>query len=450
MKHRLRTLVSAPVLVGAVIALTASASCGTDGEAPTDLDGGLDADVRDARAKDAKVDAVVPRGDAGPMTCTYGAGWKVAAPFRPDCRIAIAPPELWNQLQPPMQPCNNGQPRCTELVFPNQVGMLRQALYVSPIEPGAATFLLGAATDPTSKTCTRLLNLRAEGDHVVVAGAAEAEQATACGNGTPTTSNLIVQNTKLGTPEQKGALAIYDWTTGNSVFETAVSAEFPEVVRTGSKIYPFDTFQSSYELLDIATKAVTKLNPPPLTIQQFLPSFAVDGDLWGDATYGEFGKSEVWRMDPSGAWSAMIQKRGVHIVGERSDGQTLFWVEASGNETAIFPQPKREIWSAPLSKSMETINATKRKLADVSGLGRQYQNTKFAVAHAGYYALEVGEEDFVVVRGSDGAVQKIHVVNGWAGVEPAYVDATQIWFGHTADVTKSKPSFARIALDPWP
>ncbi len=137
-----KTLPLALLGAGGSLFLIAGAlsSCGSSSQTPTDLDSGSMADVRDARAKDAKADVVVPRGDAGPMTCTYGAGWKVAAPFRPDCRIAVAPPELWPELQPPMQPCNNGQPKCTELVFPNQVGTSRQAVFALPIEPGVATY----------------------------------------------------------------------------------------------------------------------------------------------------------------------------------------------------------------------------------------------------------------------------------------------------------------------
>jgi hypothetical protein len=257
--------------------------------------------------------------------------------------------------------------------------------------------------------------------------------------------DLLLTRSKSDTPPRSAALGLGAWSSGAFPAEIPTTGQFPAALQSGNFAYAFVPSQGVYDIIDIPSKTLTKTISPPTTIRQFYPYFAVAGDLWGTAVYGQLGKGEAWRLDGTGVWSPMIQKAGVHIFAPRSDGQTLFWVEGSGNEADLYPQPKLEIWAAPLTKSPATLNATKRKLVDISGYGYALEGA----AHGGFFGINLGVSDLIVVRGSDGASQRIHLEGGWGAPSVAYVDATQIWFGHGASPA-SGTSFARIALDPWP
>jgi hypothetical protein len=179
--------------------------------------------------------------------------------------------------------------------------------------------------------------------------------------------------------------------------------------------------------------------------------FAVAGDLWvhGWDDYPT-GQGTYWRISRDG-YVPMLNKAGVHIFEAATDGTTLFWVEV---EVGTMPKPRTEIWKAPFSKDPAAVRASARKVLDITGAPLLPEVETFSTpAHAGFYALPVSETEMVVVRGSDGATQRVTIPAGlpgdWGRLTVAYVDATQIWFAHGGN-TAFDVGVARIELNPWP
>ena len=416
-------------------------SCGSDASQPSDA--GIGDASRDVGHRDASRDAAVGDSGSAPSACGRHPRWQAVTAFTTNCAAQVAPTALLGEIASSLRPCNNGQAKCMELALPNEAGTLRPKFFAYPVGPEASNFLLTYASDPDAANCSRTLLVAAAGDFAV-AGAIEMEN-TYCATVNAAADDLLLTRSKSDTPPRSAALGLGAWSSGAFPVEIPTTGQFPAALQSGNFAYAFVPSQGVYDIIDIPSKTLTKTVSPPPTIRQFYPSFAVAGDLWGTAVYGQLGKGEAWRLDGTGTWSPMIQKAGVHIFAPRSDGQTLFWVEGSGNETDLYPQPKLEIWAAPLTKSPATLNATKRKLVDISAYGYALEGA----AHGGFFGINLGVSDLIVVRGSDGASQRIHLEGGWGAPSVAYLDATQVWFGHGASPA-SGTSFARIALDPWP
>ena len=398
-----------------------------------------DAGRRDAGRLDPQTDSALPE-----SKCVENLeGWTALPPFNPTCQLLLARAAEVQAIAPPLVPCNNGQPQCRELALPNEPNTSRPNFASFVVEPEGDTFLLSYSNSASSTLCRRTLRI-SPANTEVVRGALQRDY-LGCANLSPAGADLALNRSLSNTDGGEPRVALLSWDTAALSLNLQTRAEFGSSLPSQSTLYTFEPSQGVYDIIDIPSKTLTKTISPPTTIRQFYPYFAVAGDLWGTAVYGQLGKGEAWRLDGTGVWSPMIQKAGVHIFAPRSDGQTLFWVEGSGNEADLYPQPKLEIWAAPLTKSPATLNATKRKLVDISGYGYAVEGA----AHGGFFGINLGVSDLIVVRGSDGASQRIHLEGGWGAPSVAYVDATQIWFGHGASPA-SGTSFARIALDPWP
>jgi hypothetical protein len=435
-------LVATVLAVTGGLALLLPASCRETSllvDRPIDAGALTDAKVPKDAGREAASDA-----DAG-LSCGGVDGWTAVQPFTRTCKIAVAEPSLWPSLRPTVAPCNNGQAKCTELVL-ERMSDGRPAQFRSyPMESEASGFVLDIA-DSRVETCRRSLYLQPEGDQLAVHGGVAVDRTEECfaipveGNG-----RNAVTLTQTAGAARGPEVAVRNWDSPSFDLSMAVTPGFPRAFRSGSTLFPYESSPASYDVVDEPTKRLVKSTAPPVVINQFLPDLSVAGELWGTAGYGQFGRSETWRLDGTGAWSALIQRKGAHIFAPRTDGTTIFWVEGSGNDADFYPQPKLEVWTAPFTTSQATLDATKRKLLDVSGYG--YANS--AAAHAGYYTVNLGTYDLLVIR-ADGASQKVHLDGGWAVYLPAYVDATQVWFTHGSEPTASGTSFARIALDLWP
>ena len=383
--------------------------------------------------------------DAGaPGTCSQRSGWLPISGFEARCPVSVAPSELLAEIAPSMRPCNNGQAKCTELAIEKLPGDGYPTLFAFPVAPAEDAFSLMYFPDSSARECMRTIVIKPAPDGGFSVGGAVERQRAFCADINAGTSRLVLSKNKLTGVPGDPLIGVASWSDGH--FDSVpVTSQFPSVLASGANAFAYESAYGTYDIVDLGTKRLVKTTAPPLVINQFLPDLSVAGELWGTAGYGQYGKAETWRLDATGAWSALIQRKGAHIFAPRTDGTTIFWVEGSGNDADFYPQPKLEVWAAPFTTSQATLDATKRKLLDVSGYG--YANA--AAAHAGYYTVNIGTYDLLVIR-ADGASQKVHLDGGWAVYLPAYVDATQVWFTHGSEPTASGTSFARIALDPWP
>jgi hypothetical protein len=157
------------------------------------------------------------------------------------------------------------------------------------------------------------------------------------------------------------------------------------------------------------------------------------------------GKGELWRTDVMGNRNVILQKASVHIFAPSTDGTTVFWIEASGNEADLLDQPKVEVWAGPFSKDGAVTRAGARRLLDVSGVKNSLRST----ARNGFYFVNLGFDEFLVIRGRDGEFQRVQLLGGWGYVTPAYVGEKFVWFNHGA-LNPLENSVARMGLDPWP
>jgi hypothetical protein len=135
------------------------------------VDAGRDSAKKDA-ASFVDLDSGPSVDAADPTACASEPGWQVFHPFSTACTMAVAPPEKWPDTMPVMQPCRNGQAKCTELNLPRTGWRANYAF-----EPESGTFFLGM---DRAQTCRKMLNLRVDSGGLKLAGAAELDIAASC------------------------------------------------------------------------------------------------------------------------------------------------------------------------------------------------------------------------------------------------------------------------------
>lgn len=211
-------------------------------------------------------------------------------------------------------------------------------------------------------------------------------------------------------------------------------------------MYVFDTVQGLTEARDATTGDLVGSGRVPSDFASVEERFAVAGDLWFEVGPNTTGHIELWRVNDKGEYSLMLQKQGVDLYGSWTDGQTLFWVEHT-NQGPNATWDRVELWMAPFSKEPSALRAQARRVVDLTASGQASKS----VAHAGYFALRVAPHEVLVVRGRDGAMQRVPIADPWSHVDPVYVDETQLWFLNPVHGLVGSPaSIGRIALNPWP
>jgi hypothetical protein len=438
-----RAIVASSLAFGG--ALFAFVNCGPD-------DGTGTFPIRDAAPpKDVTVDAAdaadarVTRVDAGPPVtsngCTLHDGWQIVHPFSPVCLFEVAGPERASVTKVPLRPCATGQAKCDEIPIPREPN---SSYSTYPMEPGANGFVWMLDGIGGESSCRQSMLVEPTTGDYQVGAAISGNFARGCraiANYAGDKFSLTRSVTPTG---ERPLVSLVDF-NGSTAFETQIAAEFATTKRSGETLFSYERYINTYDILDVPTGEFIK-TARPTVIREFDPDFAYAESLWGTAFYGEFGKLEAWRLDRNGDFSPVVQKPGTHIFSTRTDGQTIFWVEGSGNEVDYFPQPKLEIWGAPYSKSAAEIQSKKRRLVDLSGT---FGEARRAIANKGYYAVNAGDNDIIVVRASDGAFQRVPLDSTWGGPTPLFVDGTQVWFNH-GSLIGTNNSIARITLDPWP
>lgn len=431
-------------LLGAGGSLFLALSCQTDASpngSPVVDSGAYDAG-RPARDASAVRDAGEPT-DGGGNGCPLHAGWSVAHPFQSTCTVQLAPPERLAEAALPLRPCNNGQANCQELGIPPS--LTRGIPDVQFVPEGDSFFLIFDDAEGTNN-CRQAHSVRPTANGYVLGGASAINLFGNCGaRGNPASPDIAFTADQKADRGRSASVILTPWTSYSPILDLPVGTEFTSARRSGNTLYAYEESPTMHQIIDIPSKRIVATVRPPASLYNFIARFAFDGDLWATNDFGLYNKSEYWRLDPSGTYSPMLRKQGAHIFGARTDGTTLFWIEASGNEADFFPQPKIEIWSAPFSKNAATIQATKRLLRDISGV----EDARDAIAHDGFYAVKAGEKRVIVVRARDGAEQRISLDGEWGGAEPAFVNATQVWFQHGA-INPRNGGVARVMLQPWP
>ncbi len=354
------------------LALLLPASCRETSllvDRPIDAGALTDAKVPKDASREAASDT-----DAG-LSCGGIDGWTAVQPFTRTCKIAVAEPSLWPSLRPTVAPCNNGQAKCTELVL-ERMSDGRPAQFRSyPMESEASGFVLDI-DDPRVGTCRRSLYLQPEGASLAVRGGVTVDRTPTCapvhvgGNG----KSVLTLNRR---PDEglAPAVALSAWGATAREFTVDVTAAFPLGYRSGSTLFPYVASTGTYDVVDEPTKRLVKTTAPPQVINQFLPDLSVAGELWGTAGYGQFGKSETWRLDATGAWSALIQRKGVErgdaarrvccrllrvarrawFVGDRR--RTVPYRSAAGERTCVAPR-LRDVLSCRLGTARKCLAET--------------------------------------------------------------------------------------------
>lgn len=438
-----RAIVASSLAFGG--ALFAFVNCGPD-------DGTGTFPIRDAAPpKDVTVDAAdaadarVTRVDAGPPVtsngCTLHDGWQVAHPFSPVCLFEVAGPGRAGATKVPLTACSTGQSKCSEIRIPREPNSTYGAY---PMEPGSDAFLWYLDGIGGAVTCRQAMIVRPSVSDYTIDAAISGNLAAGCQAVTNVAGDKFSLSRSVIPGGERPHVALLEF-DGRTALETQITAEFATTKRSGDTLFSYERYTNTYDILDVPTGAFIK-TARPTVIREFDPDFAYAESLWGTAFYGEFGKLEAWRLDRNGDFSPVVQKPGTHIFSTRTDGQTIFWVEGSGNEADYFPQPKLEIWGAPYSKSAAEIQSKKRRLVDLSGT---FGEARRAIANKGYYAVNAGDNDIIVVRASDGAFQRVPLDSTWGVARPLFVDAGQVWFDH-GSLIGTNNSIARITLDPWP
>jgi hypothetical protein len=437
-------------LSGATLACTrVLASCDSVQATPDAAlaDSGLDAfgPPRDGSRGDVADSGVLFDSDAG-VGCEVHAGWQQAHPFHPLCTLQLAPRDEWSSLALPMRTCNNGQARCAEVVVPLRPPKVVQDYGVDVMGTEDNGFMLTYNGNVNEPSCRTVMRIVPSAVAFAVEGVAEMNTNGYC-RAIPEYGNadllLTTINNRVDTRAYQVLLT--PWAQYSPFASAVVANAYGNSYHSRDTIFNFDDSRAQVDIVDIPASSLLRSSRYPPSLREWNPTFPIQDELWGIANFGELGKSELWRVDRSGKFTAIRQKTGVHIFAPHADGSMLYWSEGSGNNAALFPQPKVEIWAATFSKDPNVVSQTAHRLVDVSGLG----DLRNSVAHNGFYASNLGTYEIIVVRGRDGAVQRIPLIGGWGAARAYFVDEHQVWFDHGAPNGRNS-GVARIMLDPWP
>jgi hypothetical protein len=427
--------------------------CGTPSAAPTADSGAqaLDAGRRDASFIDLDGGPAFDAGDGGvtgdQIGCTPEPTWQTVAPFWPEFPMQVAPQAAWAAAMLPEQPCSNGQARCTELAVPPQKGstMQNRKIYGFAIGPEETSFALRYQGDRNFESCARVLALQPTPNGTRVVGAAQTGGVLSY-PGIRTEPPLVLGHPKMEQTGQAAEILVTPWEQYAPRFKISTRVEYPETRTSQNRLYLLDTFQRELEVRDATTGALLSAAHVPEEFNTIRMQFAVGGDLWIEVTRAGTGV-ELWRVDDKAAFTPMLQKGRTSLLGSWTDGQTLFWVEHT-NRTLPASWERVELWSTPFGKDPVALRQNARRVVDLTATGQAYQS----VAHAGYYALVTGEQEVLVVRARDGALQRIPIEAPWAASDVPYVDESSVWVNrpYGPGDPGDPGGIMRIGLAPWP
>ena len=317
---------------------------------------------------------------------------------------------------------------------------------VLPMESEAEGFHFQLDADPEFSICRRVAYIVPTATSYQVRGAIEINVRGGC-DAAPQAGNgeYILTGIKLSNDPLRPKLFVSGWDDYAPRGDVELSDDFAQAWRTGDTVYAHEPNFGKIDVISLSQGKLLRTVRPPANVRQWFPKFARDGDFWGVANYGQLGKGELWRTDALGNSNAVLQKSGTHIFAPNTDGTTMFWIEASGSEVDLLDQPKVEVWAGPYSKDGAVTRAGARRLLDVSGICRAQRST----ARRDFYAVSLGETELLVIRGRDGAFQRVKLLGGWGYPTPAYVDEKFVWFSYGSEKPVEN-SVARMELDPWP
>jgi len=180
---------------------------------------------------------------------------------------------------------------------------------------------------------------------------------------------------------------------------------------------------------------------------QFLIYPMAYGDLvLALAEHGNAGWAQIDKVGLDGSVSVFITKPNTHVSAVATDGNRIYWMEASGGTTYLDPSTKVEAWSAPLTSDATALASTATKLATLP-IGSV---TPDAIAFDGYYAIRLSPNVAAVVRPSDGALRTVAVTPNRRFGGIANVTPNEIWI--VEDGMKSGESglaLVRLAYAAW-
>lgn len=180
---------------------------------------------------------------------------------------------------------------------------------------------------------------------------------------------------------------------------------------------------------------------------QFLIHPMAYGDLvLALAEHGNGGWAQIDKVAPDGSVSVFITKANTHVSAVASDGNRIYWMEASGGASYQDPSTKVEAWSSPFTNDASALALAATKLATLPGGGV----TSDAIAFDGYYAIRLSPSFATVVRPFDGALRTIAVTPNRRFGGIANVTATEVWI--VEDGLKGDEfglALVRIAYPAW-
>lgn len=403
-------------LVG--LGLSGSAACLHCGTTPNpaglpDAQMGLDASGGDTSVTpaDAGTDGVVAESDSGKIgACNPEFGWKVVPTEGPGCTV-LAPDDVHARIpNPKWIPCTNGRAGCQELERmgpaiprpnPFRSSFLGRAL-------GKRQLILEWERETSTKygPCLRsvILDLDPPANADIVAawdGTSIAPDGLCLGQLVPSTgqTGLIFSRNSTTAIAMGVDLSMQKISAKPHAEDGNHGRATPSLLATrnssAGKVFrmPFGSNQ-----------AVTVSTPPG--VSPLILGMVEGNDVFAMSEYGTANWMQWYRADADGQARLALSRPDAHVTHLRSDGTSLFWLEASGNSSDFWPQPKVEAWTAPYSSDLEAIRTSARRIKDVSGtLARVVE----AIAFDGLYAFAGLLEFIVIVRGADGAMQIVDV-----------------------------------------
>ena len=127
----------------------------------------------------------------------------------------------------------------------------------------------------------------------------------------------------------------------------------------------------------------------------------------------------------------LLDKGAAAVADAKSDGETLVWIQAPGTEQPDGSYPPGDIWTSPFVTTASAVVPKKRRPAPKV-------RHPAAIANAGYYAFASGYDGLVhVYRLSDMRHWSFeHAPNWTPPFDVAYVDAQEVWFGHSTGIAR--------------
>ncbi|HEX4515922.1 MAG TPA: hypothetical protein VH054_20375 [Polyangiaceae bacterium] len=144
-------------------------------------------------------------------------------------------------------------------------------------------------------------------------------------------------------------------------------------------------------------------------------------DVFAYANQGTDGWARYYRVNPDGSVVDFINKLQHFMSALAADTSWIYWVDAYGATSPSGAQPTTELWSAPYTSDLATLQSTGKMLAVISATRGD------AVAFNGYWAGLLGVNDIWIARAADGTTWHLTPEPNRRFNSIAYIDDKEVW-----------------------